>query len=389
MTRNHPTLESRRAPIGWSWILLALSLALVWQVKAQPAILHLKNGDRLAGTIISEDTNRVVLTTTWIKELTVPLAAISSREKPPAERAAGITNTPSVTNVVATSATNALMGATISTNAALAGATTTTNKPSGGGVNTNLVASAKPGVPVAIPAPPGSPVKPGKPKHWKLEGKLGADFLYGAKDQQIYYGRLKLSYELPYTSNPKKFFRNILDYGLDYGRTADGASSVISANRMDGSDKTDFDIGNHFYLYNLGGAGYDDVRKIDLHYELGPGLGYHLLRYTNFVMDVELGANYQAQYRSDNTDTKKFYYRFAESVTWKFNKRFTFTEKAEYFPQVEEPAQYRARFEANLAYALWQNISLNVSLLDLYDTQPAATIPKNDLQIRSSLGFTF
>jgi len=245
-----------------------------------------------------------------------------------------------------------------------------------------------------VAAPPPKPAP--KPKHWKGELKVGADFIKGAKDQQIYYGRFKLTYEHPYAGNPKQFFRNIVDYSVDYGRTEGAAGtnghtdSVVSANRMDGSDKTDFDFGKQkLFVYNLGAAGYDEIRKIDLHYEIGPGVGYHLLTRTNFVLNGEFGVNYQVQDRSDNTKTEKFYFRLAQDLTWKVNKTLTFTEKFEFFPQVEEFSEYRSRFETTLSYGIWQNISLNVSVLDLYDTQPATSVPNNDLQIRSSLGFTF
>jgi hypothetical protein len=160
---------------------------------------------------------------------------------------------------------------------------------------------------------------------------------------------------------------------------------------MAGSDKTDFDIGKHkIFVYNLAGVGYDEVRKIDLQYEEGPGIGYHLFTLTNLVMNLESGVNYQAQYRSDgNPDVKKFYFRLAEDLTWKLNKRLTFIEKVEFFPQVEDLQQYRLRFESTLSYGFWQNLSLNLSVLDLYDTKPASGVPPNDLQIRSSLGITF
>src|SRR5262249_40537970 len=138
---------------------------------------------------------------------------------------------------------------------------------------------------------PSAAVKPTPPKRWKGELRVGSDFIFNAHNQQIYYGRFNLTYERPYTSNPKKFFRNILDYAASYGRT----EGVTSANQMGGSDKMDFDIFKRWYVYNLGGVGYDQVRKIDLHYEVGPGLGYHLLTFTNFVTDVEAGINYQAQ----------------------------------------------------------------------------------------------
>jgi len=349
-----------------AWLLIGLLFAGLISARADTIILHLKNGDRLAGTITSEDTNRVIITTTWVKDLAVPVAEILKREIVPAPAPAA--TVPAVAEQK--------------------------HPPTASATATNVVAPAKPATPVVVAAPPAKAAP--KPKHWKGELKVGADFINNATDQQTYYGRFKLTYEHPYLAHPKQFFRNIVDYSLDYGRTdgvvgPDGKKqTVVSANRMEGSDKTDFDFGTKkLFVYNLGAVGYDSIRKIDLHYEIGPGIGYHLLTRTNFVMNSEFGANYQTQYRSDNTTTEKFYFRLAEDMTWKVNKTLTFTEKFEFFPQVEELSEYRSRFESTLSYGIWQNISLNLSVLDLYDTQPALNVPNNDLQIRSSLGFTF
>jgi hypothetical protein len=58
-------------------------------------------------------------------------------------------------------------------------------------------------------------------------------------------------------------------------------------------------------------------------------------------------------------------------------------------PSLEESGEYRIRFETNFRYAMLQNVFLNVSILDIYDSQPALGIKKNDLQIRSSVGVKF
>jgi hypothetical protein len=348
MQRNRPGLEPTRRFFPSTLLLLLMGCL---GAEAQTVILHLKNGDRLAGTITSEDTNRVVITTSWIKELAVPVTEIARRETPPAPAAPIVEQ----------------------------------KSPAPAPVK-EVIPSAAPGTPVAIATPAPKPQTP-KKKYWKAEAKLGVDFLRGAKDQQIYYGRFKLLYERPYDNSPKQFFRNIFDYGADYGRT----EGITSANRMDGSDKTDLDIGEHkLFVYNLAGVGYDKIRKIDLRWELGPGLGYHLLTRSNLVLNTEFGINYQAQYRAGtNATTEKFYYRFGEDLTWKLTKSFTFTEKFEFFPQVEDVGEFRARFEATLSYGFWQNLSLNLTVLDLYDSSPANAVPRNDLQIRSSLGITF
>jgi hypothetical protein len=325
-------------------------------------MLHLKNGDRVAGSILSEDTNHVVISNTWIKELSVPVGQIQSRETVPV---AG--------------ATAALPGGG-QTNMAVAPPASVTNSAVG-----------LTGAPVAaVSVVP--PIGPKPPKRWSGEARIGADFLYGANNQQIYYGRLKVAYERPYVSNPKEFVRNIFDFSMDYGWTktlsSTNSETVLSANRLDVSDKLGVDIGKKFYVYNLASVGYDEVRKINFRDEVGPGLGYHLFTEPRFVANVESGLDYQEQYRSDDTVTRDFFARFAEDLTWKVNHHVTLTEKFEFFPELDLES-YRSRFESTLSYALWQNLSLNLTVLDLYDSKPAEDVPYNDLQVRSSLGWKF
>src|SRR5581483_2203508 len=64
-------------PIGVSVLLVC---ALCSGARAQNVILYLKSGDRVSGRIVSEYTNRVVLSNSWTKELSVPLAEIAQRE---------------------------------------------------------------------------------------------------------------------------------------------------------------------------------------------------------------------------------------------------------------------------------------------------------------------
>jgi hypothetical protein len=56
---------------------------------------------------------------------------------------------------------------------------------------------------------------------------------------------------------------------------------------------------------------------------------------------------------------------------------------------VENPADYRFRFESDLGCALVMNLSVNLTLIDLYDNQPALGVPPNEMQFRTSLGVKF
>jgi len=310
-------------------------------------VLRLNNGDRIAGTLVSVDTNQVVVATSWMKALPVPASAITNRELV-------VVQTPPVT-APATSAPPA----------------------------TVVVAKSPPSKPASTAET--AATKPKPKKLWKTDVRVGTDFQSGAKDRSLYWGTVKLTYERPYKDRPKQFFRNVLDYRADYGET-EGDKSV---NRMSGSMKTDFDLTERWYLYNLGVVGYDEFRKIDFGYEVGPGVGYHLVRQPKFVLDVEAGLNYQFQDRIDSEDVESLYARAAESVTWKIGPRVTFTEKFEFYPSLESAKDFRFRLESILSVGIVQNLSLNFSVLDIYDTKPARTVDRNELLVRSSLGLSF
>jgi hypothetical protein len=81
--------------------------------------------------------------------------------------------------------------------------------------------------------------------------------------------------------------------------------------------------------------------------------------------------------------------RIAEIFAWRIWEKLTADAKVEFFPNLEDIGRYRLRLEGTLRYPVSKMLSLNLDLIDLYDTNPAQNIPNNDLQIRSSLGVTF
>ena len=325
-------------------ILLAISAALLARSYAAQVILHLKNGDRLSGTILSESTNSVTLATPFFGNVPVPLGEITRRE--------------SVPDVV------------VQTNGLPVAATTATHS-----------AQAKPTPP---PKPPLTPTNPeatsiaSTPKYWKHDLRFGLNTRYATKDSQ----EILLLGKTTYTRPP---FRHIFDGGLKYGKIED----VVSANSLAGSEKTEYQLSPKTYLFNLIGAGYDEVRHIDAQVEVGPGFGMELLKMTNFVWKGEAGFNFQQQYFSDGNEHRAYSIRIAEIFAWRVWDKLTADLKFEFFPNLGEFGEYRLRLESNLRYPVSDRLSLNLDLIDIYDTQPAKDISPNDLQIRSTIGVNF
>jgi Protein of unknown function, DUF481 len=354
--RNNSPLRDSLALLFLAGWLLAAS------AQGQSVILHLRNGDRLSGQLLAEEPARLTLTNSILGRVVIPLTEITRRE--------------SLTNAVGTLAT-------VSPSAA-------TNKPAAPALVpalqkklNDLQTIYAAGVLSAgefqrqrsqIVNPP----QPSGPKRWSAEVFAGLDLLFSKKDHQLYTGRAKLTYV-------RAPLRNNIDYLFTYGYT----DSALTANRMDGWMKTDLDISKRAYVYSLGGAGYDAIRLIDWRYEIGPGLGYHLIKATNFVARVEAGVNYQVQNFEDKDEEHSYSQRLAQDIRWNIGSQFTFDEKAEYFPELNDLYAFKVRVEANLRYWLRSNLSLNLTVIDTYDTRTADGIGQNDLQVRSSIGVKF
>src|SRR5437667_11331040 len=181
---------------------------LVWLVflnlcRAETVTLHLRNGDRVTGEMVSLDTACVILTNSLLGKIVVPVAQVERLEKKKAESPAARPATPPATNTPPTAAATNLAPA-------LNAAATNNAKPS-----------------AAQPAP----VNPKPPKHWVLDAQLGADLQYNQTKRQLFYGRAKWTYG-------KNRFRSIVDFLGNYGKN-DG---VLAANDVNGRGRVELAV---------------------------------------------------------------------------------------------------------------------------------------------------
>lgn len=319
-------------------MLLGLAgIAAPWLAAAGEITLQLRNGDRLTGELLSESDGRIRLRHPVLGVMRVPSADVTNRITAP------------------------VIAATSPPSAAAPGK-----------------ASPPGGTPVGKPAGTAStPTKPA-PRRWVFDVQAGVDLGFSATDRQLYNARAHVTYA-------KDRLRNSIDTLFTYGR----AAGIKSADRVDGLMKTDYEIGGRYFIYDLGGVGRDSIRLIDLRYEIGPGIGYHVIRMDRFKLNAELGANYQVNYFSDDTEKESFFYRVAEDAIWQATPKLAFDQRFEFFPGITDIGKYRLRFEGNMRYSLRSNLYFNLTVLDLYDNDPAHGVSRNDLQLRSSVGVKF
>jgi hypothetical protein len=357
----------RKLPIDqWSWwptLLFVLFLLGDSLAFSQGIIVHLKNGDRLTGQIVSESTNEISLTNSVYGTVKIPLDMISKREAAPAAP----TPAPS-TNVAAAASTNVVIAPS-------------TNAPPAGGTNQiTITKEEKKKI---------APIKPvnleaqsiaSTPDYWDNQIQFGVNLRYSTADQQEFLVIEKSTY----TRQP---FRHIFDLNFTYGKT----EGVQSANRLAASEKTEFQFSKKAYAFGLVGGGYDQIRQVDAQFEIDPGFGLEILNSTNhaFVWKTEEGFNFQKEFRQDDSHLTTYSLRVAEIFAGRIYDKLTADAKLEFFPNLQDFGEFRFRLENNWRYPLTDRLSLDMVVIDLYDTLAPPGVNNNDLQIRSTLGIKF
>jgi len=334
---------------------------------AEPAVLHLRNGDRLTGEFLSLSTTNVVISSGALGRISIPLAFVERLERlAPTNVASAVTHEPAAAPVPNSPA------AAASSDPPPPPVAAGTEAPAGTG-------TAKPAT-VAIPAPP--PAPPPAPKKWTAEFQFGTELQFNQGQRELLYGRFKYTYGLDR-------FRTVLDYLANYGQN-DG---VVSANDMTGTFRMEFDLGEakRLFAFNSVSLGYNQIRKIDFFVNESVGMGYKFITQPRFTYTMDLGLNYQHQLL-EGGDTKDLTgLRLGEKATWTIDPKgkWFLDQKVDYLPQFSGIEDFQARVEVNLRYLLLANLTLNFTAINFYDTQPAPGVSRNDLLLRSSIGVRF
>lgn len=328
-----------------------LSFALNLPGAHTNAIVSLTNGDRITGRIVSESSTNLILHTDWSPKVEIPRSRISDTERlaPP------------------------------------------------------IVVQPKPKPkPPPKPAPKPKPAatklakakstapKAAKPKpkikgKWAHDLRLGLDQRFSIVDQQTFHTRLKSRYS-------RGNFKANSDFSYSYGET----EALTTADRFKGLLKTDVTINGDLYLYGNGSSSYDIVRRIKQRWEAGAGAGYRALKNHEFLIkgskmsiDLETGAEYQEQKSTRNVSSQNYLWRLGQGINWDLTKNLKFSEEIDFFPQIGELPSHRYRAEGNIAYRLLKSLSLNFTVLAEAYPETLQDIEPDDLQLRSSLGWTF
>ncbi len=165
-------------------------------------------------------------------------------------------------------------------------------------------------------------------------------------------------------------------------------NSVDTVNNYGGFAQWSHLFTERFYAYARADTLRDVIADLDYRFNLGPGIGYYLLKQTNTTLAVETGMGYQNEHLGDQYNSFATA-RLAERFEHKFSDRARFWQTAEFLPQVDKLQNYAINFEIGVEASITKTFSLKTFLDDNYQSEPAANHYRNDIKLISGVSYKF
>ena len=239
---------------------------------------------------------------------------------------------------------------------------------------TNVVAATP--APALAPATPAA-VKMAKKYPWASSFSAGLTITRGNSHTLLYSAAIGTDKKTPDN-----------EFSLGASGAYGSQNSIQNVNNYGGFAQWNHLFTERFYDYVRADANRDVIADLDYRFNLGPGVGYYLIKQTNTTLSVEAGAGYQYEHLGGEYNSFATA-RLAEKFEHKFRDRARLWQTAEILPQVDKLQNYAVNFEIGMEASITKTFSLKTTLDDTYQSEPAAKHYRNDIKLISGVSYKF
>ena len=181
-----------------------------------------------------------------------------------------------------------------------------------------------------------------------------------------------------------------------YSRSTLAGVSNTTANAIRGGARVDVNLRGRSFAFGLADFEHDRFQDLDLRSVQGGGLGYHLIKEKDRTFDVFGGLTYNQEYYSKpfrppnpSTTRKTAEFVVGETLATKVGSRTTLSEQFNFFPNLSDTGDYRLQLDATAATKLKNWLSWQVTFSDRYVSGPLLGLKNNDVLFTTGLRLTY
>ena len=180
---------------------------------------------------------------------------------------------------------------------------------------------------------------------------------------------------------PSRFLIGASYYRSTSESSGDDGTSIL-ANELRGYTRYEYDLTSRLFAFGSLEGEHDEVERLSIRAVPKAGLGYKLWQRAEksfFAVDMGGAWVYERFFGGDTND----YFGVAFGAQWAYELPYgaLWTGRLDYVPSVQDWARdYIARGETSLLFPLTEHFAFKTTLIDLYDSTPAAGTQSNSFQ---------
>lgn len=181
-----------------------------------------------------------------------------------------------------------------------------------------------------------------------------------------------------------------------YARSTIAGVTSTTASAIRGGARLDVNLRGRSFAFGLADFEHDRFQDLDLRSVLGGGLGYHLIKEKDRTFDIFAGATYNQEYYSQafnppnpSTTRKTAEVVLGETLGTKLGSRTTLGEQFSFFPNLTDTGDYRLQLDATAATKIKNWLSWQITFSDRYVSTPLLGLKNNDVLFTTGLRLTY
>lgn len=174
-----------------------------------------------------------------------------------------------------------------------------------------------------------------------------------------------------------------------FARNSTTGVSITTAEAIRGGARYDRNINARLFGFVLTDLERDKFQQLDLRSVFGGGLGFHARRTERLRLDLFSGGTFNREKFTTGLTRKSGEALFGEELSYQLSANTSLRQRAVLFPNLSEFGEYRFAFDLTGVTRLTRQLGVQVTISDRYQSNPLPGIKKNDLLLTTGIRVTF
>lgn len=173
------------------------------------------------------------------------------------------------------------------------------------------------------------------------------------------------------------------------GRDRSQGETQTTANTVRGGARYEYNLRQRLFTFGFTDLEFDELQQLDLRLVLGGGLGWRVRQTRRTRLELFAGGSFNREDFQDQPLRRSAETLLGEELAFQLTARTALRERLSVFPNLSDLGEYRITLDSSLETRLNSWLSWQVTVADRYLSNPPPATQKNDLLLTTGLRITF